>query len=898
MRIYFICFFAWMMTAMSYSQEFTIYKTQTTFGHEIVKLRLNDCSDSSTMIMRINGFYEEYHFNSNKHIEYNDDSYYLQTDESLNNGPLTKSRSIFSDGPPFKQINSFAIDYQGIHYIGLQDGRLKYMPYKYKRDSLARTLSTLKPGLQWEALTILHDKLYGITGAVIEQNYFDSTMLYEIPLDKPDSPVYIMSLRFDSANLAGPYNAVRMSLNQYFHSCDSVDLYLTLVYNFSSPKSGVEVYQINLRDKTQKLVCKKSSLNGEYSFTSLAHESEFMSSRCVLALDLDEDGSSGDYTNGNSFYAPCPTDSISLCDDDLYIHSIYPIDSLQLEFYLPPLDGLNENLLCTSSDPNFLIVQSGPQRLSVYNKASASTMDWKALIQSLRYHNLLPVPTEGSRELRIKMYAKGQLVDALVTIDIPRLPEAGSYGEYTVCRSDPPFDLFIAIQAPKNKGGRWLEPLHEVNTGQFTPGIDSQGIYTYVLDRPQCYSDSVRVKITYYPQTPFNLGRDTVLCQSTDFMIDPHTSLYVPTWSDGKKRFSWNVNSPGWYWAEIKDTNWCITRDSIFVDFRSGPVEEQSSVTVCRNKNFVYKNKSYSSGQTIRDTISRNSQCDSIYIIELKEATQVFKTDSISICEGTEIPYRNHWLKPDSIYFFNLPVQLYACDTSLTVITSRKDLLRYNTDFMICPDSILWYKNHSYAPGRTYHLIIPGTGTDCDTIEQLNVISFPKNSLKITGVYSAYLDDQLILQLYADSNKLRQYQIQPLDDQIMELDKNEIHVRVMRSQDYTLDAIDENGCGLSSTFSIQLLEKTAIYVPNVFSPNGDMVNDKWTVFASPGLIIKSCSIFNNQGQRVFFSDSSNPEWDGTFLGQALNPNVFVYIIEYENNKGFMNKLVGDITLVK
>ena len=146
MRIYFICFFAWMMTAMSYSQEFTIYKTQTTFGHEIVKLRLNDCSDSSTMIIRINGFYEEYHFNSNKHIEYNDDSYYLQTDESLNNGPLTKSRSIFSDGPPFKQINSFAIDYQGIHYIGLQDGRLKYMPYKYKRAALARTLSTLKPG--------------------------------------------------------------------------------------------------------------------------------------------------------------------------------------------------------------------------------------------------------------------------------------------------------------------------------------------------------------------------------------------------------------------------------------------------------------------------------------------------------------------------------------------------------------------------------------------------------------------------------------------------------------------------------------------------------------------------------------------------------------------------------
>jgi hypothetical protein len=203
---------------MSYSQEFTIYKTQTSFGHEIVKLRLNDCSDSSTMIMRINGFYEEYHFNSNKHIEYSDDSYYVQTDESLNKGPLTKSRSIFSSRPFFDGgIQSFALDYQGIHYIGLQDGRLKYMPYKYKRDSLARTLSTLKPGLQWEALTILHDKLYGITGAVIEQNYFDSTMLYEIPLDKPDLPVYIMSLRFDSANLAGPYNAVRMSLNQYFH---------------------------------------------------------------------------------------------------------------------------------------------------------------------------------------------------------------------------------------------------------------------------------------------------------------------------------------------------------------------------------------------------------------------------------------------------------------------------------------------------------------------------------------------------------------------------------------------------------------------------------------------------------------------------------------------------------
>jgi len=71
-------------------------------------------------------------------------------------------------------------------------------------------------------------------------------------------------------------------------------------------------------------------------------------------------------------------------------------------------------------------------------------------------------------------------------------------------------------------------------------------------------------------------------------------------------------------------------------------------------------------------------------------------------------------------------------------------------------------------------------------------------------------------------------------------------------------------------------------IPNVFSPNGDGINDKWEVphlAKYPGC---SVQIFTRYGQQIFYSDGYDQPWDGTFKGKLMPVGTYYYVIEPKN----------------
>jgi gliding motility-associated-like protein len=94
-----------------------------------------------------------------------------------------------------------------------------------------------------------------------------------------------------------------------------------------------------------------------------------------------------------------------------------------------------------------------------------------------------------------------------------------------------------------------------------------------------------------------------------------------------------------------------------------------------------------------------------------------------------------------------------------------------------------------------------------------------------------------------------------------------------------------------------------IFIPNTFSPNGDGMNDLFYVRGRGLTQIRSVRIFNRWGQQVFqktnvIANDAGAGWDGTFKGQPLSPDVYVYMVEVvcENNALIMLK--GDVMLVR
>lgn len=94
-----------------------------------------------------------------------------------------------------------------------------------------------------------------------------------------------------------------------------------------------------------------------------------------------------------------------------------------------------------------------------------------------------------------------------------------------------------------------------------------------------------------------------------------------------------------------------------------------------------------------------------------------------------------------------------------------------------------------------------------------------------------------------------------------------------------------------------------IYIPNVFSPDGDGINDLFSVSFGPDLQVTSMhgSIYDRWGNLVYSDEAIPFTWDGYFADETMMPGVYVYTITVRYaDQGTEREEVfaGDVTLVK
>ena len=121
---------------------------------------------------------------------------------------------------------------------------------------------------------------------------------------------------------------------------------------------------------------------------------------------------------------------------------------------------------------------------------------------------------------------------------------------------------------------------------------------------------------------------------------------------------------------------------------------------------------------------------------------------------------------------------------------------------------------------------------------------------------------------------------------------------------YTVSILDEDGCMAEDEITIFVNKERPIYIPNVFSPNGDGFNDFWTVFSGPAATrILKMSVFSRWGEHVFEATDipigiPSAGWDGTFKGEPVNPEVYTFFVEVEFIDSEIVLYEGSITIVK
>lgn len=348
---------------------------------------------------------------------------------------------------------------------------------------------------------------------------------------------------------------------------------------------------------------------------------------------------------------------------------------------------------------------------------------------------------------------------------------------------------------------------------------------------------------------------------------------------------------------------------------------QKIEITSCDSFYWPVSGKVYKYSGKFRDTLQSVHQCDSILELNLIINNSIIIEQEIKACDsyywsvsgrnymksGTYFHYGLSTQQCDSIQKLNLIINkstdtllsLSSCDSLRIndVVLRESQLFPFyyksargcdsvvqilaminhssfdeawvescNSYYWICNDSIYMLSGQYYYTTKD----IKG----CDSIRRLNVIINP-NYL--------YIDTVVTFEEYYWSRTNQYYK---------------------EGGQYSVYYTSSKNCDSIYVLVLIIKKKGEVWIPNVFSPNGDLVNDYFVIFASPEINeIKNVLIFDRWGALVYSKEHFPPNdesvaWNGRLNNKLLNPGVYAYVVNWVDQSGKLHIEKGNVTLVR
>ncbi len=210
------------------------------------------------------------------------------------------------------------------------------------------------------------------------------------------------------------------------------------------------------------------------------------------------------------------------------------------------------------------------------------------------------------------------------------------------------------------------------------------------------------------------------------------------------------------------------------------------------------------------------------------------------------------------------------------------------------PDQIQWdhgptteciYLGPPADEQYTVCLTNPACGTACDTI---NVIVFDLPIVTAGDDQTTGLGGEVTM--WADG--AIDYSWSP-SVTCQSSNCNLVYTVPSQTTNYVVTGTDENGCMNTDTVTITVDGEMQVYIPNIFSPDGNGNNDRVFVMG-PRLSNFEFKIFDRWGRKLFETTDQKIGWDGTFNGNPVPQQVVTYIVKGTDVLGRTVKRGGNI----
>jgi len=109
----------------------------------------------------------------------------------------------------------------------------------------------------------------------------------------------------------------------------------------------------------------------------------------------------------------------------------------------------------------------------------------------------------------------------------------------------------------------------------------------------------------------------------------------------------------------------------------------------------------------------------------------------------------------------------------------------------------------------------------------------------------------------------------------------------------SLSVINQDGCISTVSHGPYLVVNPTLFIPNVFSPNGDGLYDQFDIIYN-GVETYNLNVYDRWGKKMFSADAPTERWDGTNNGGATAPEGVYYYQITVGTKSYQ----GDVTLIR
>ena len=368
-----------------------------------------------------------------------------------------------------------------------------------------------------------------------------------------------------------------------------------------------------------------------------------------------------------------------------------------------------------------------------------------------------------------------------------------------------------------------------------------------------CISDTLNFEITYNKNNSSKI-LDVSICEGRSILI--YGKIY---------------DTKGIYFDTIKSLNFCDTIVKINISIQQNTLRN-ILLNKCKGESLVYNNKIYTKFGIFYDTISSNVICDTIIKITINPKPPFEFVTNSTICKGDSLKFNNKIYYDEGEYIDTI-INLNSCDSIIKLKLNVSNTTNNNLNLTLCKGEFLLLNGKKYFTNIIIYDTLKNI-INCDSIIKYNI-----NFIDTTS----YLQEFILCD--GDSLKVG----------------NKIYVKYGIFKD-TL--INSNGCDSIITTKLKkgLVDycdsiNCRIYIPNVFTPNGDNLNDYFEVISDLS-IVSELSIFDRWGNLLYFDKSINPKWDGKVKGIDAGVEVYVYMVKgkCKNGKPFFKS--GDITLIR